>query len=142
MARARKRNKPVGPKEFDPSRWAHVVFAAFAGISAWVFGNLVENVWGWGWAQWPATIPRPNEFWAQGLGAIIGISLIVYLWSREQHFKFISDVATEVSQIVWPTRAETRAATVVVVIITLICSGILWLMDTFWSQATSWLYEL
>ena len=142
MARARKRNKQGGPTEFDASRWAHASFALFAGISAWMFSHLIEDVWGVLWAKWPQYIGRPSELWAQGAGVIVGIAIVVWMWSRERYFQFVADVATEVSQIIWPTRAETRAATVVVIVITLICSGILWLMDAFWSAVTDWLYAL
>lgn len=142
MGRARKRKKQGGPREFDASRWAHAIFALFAGISAWMFSHLVEDVWGVLWARWPQHIGRPSELWAQAIGVTIGIGIIVWIWSRERYFTFICETSTEVSQIIWPTRAETRAATVVVVVITLICSGILALMDAFWSRLTDWLYAL
>ena len=142
MARARKRTKQGGPKEFDSSRWAHAVFAVFAGISAWAFAHLIEDVWGFLWARWPQYIGRPSELWAQGVGAAIGIAVIVWIWSRKRYFDFVSEVSTEVSQIIWPTRAETRAATIVVVVITLICAGLLSLMDLFWSRLTDWIYAL
>ena len=143
MARARKRNKPGGPQEFDARRWAHAVFALFAGISAWMFAHLIEDLWGFGWARWPQYMGRPDEYWARGAGAVIGIGMMVWVWSRERYFEFVAEVATEVSQIIWPTRAETRAATVVVVVITLISSAILWLMDNvLWSPVTDWLYTV
>lgn len=142
MARARKRKKQGGPREFDATRWAHAVFAVFAGIAAWMFSHLIEDVWSVLWARWPQYIGRPNELWAQGAGVFIGIALMVWIWSRERYFQFVAEVATEVSQIIWPTKAETRAATIVVVVITLICSGILALMDAFWSRVTDWLYAL
>lgn len=141
MARTRKRKKQ-GSQEFDSSRWAHAVFALFAGIAAWMFGHLVEDVWAVLWARWPADVPRPNQYWSQGIGAVIGIGMMIWVWSRERYFKFVTEVVTEVSQIIWPTRAETRAATVVVVVITLICSGLLALMDTFWTEVTDWIYGL
>ena len=142
MARARKRKKQGGPREFDASRWAHAVFAVFAGIAAWMFSHLFEDVWGVLWAKWPQYIGRPSELWSRGAGVVVGIVVMVWIWSRERYFQFVAEVATEVSQIIWPTRAETRAATVVVVVITLICSGILALMDAFWSRVTDWLYAL
>ena len=142
MARARKRKKQGGPTEFDPSRWTHAVFAVFAFIMAWACGHMVEDSWGFLWATWPQYIGRPNEYWAQGAGAVVGIAAMIWIWSREEYFKFVSEVTTEVSQIIWPTRAETRAATIVVIIITLICAGILSLMDAFWSRLTDWLYAL
>jgi preprotein translocase subunit SecE len=142
MARARKRKKQGGPREFDASRWAHAVFAVFAGIAAWMFSHLFEDVWGVLWAKWPQYIGRPSELWSQGAGVVVGIAMMVWIWSRERYFQFVAEVATEVSQIIWPTKAETRAATVVVIVITLICSGILALMDAFWSRVTDWLYAL
>lgn len=142
MARARTRKKQGGPQEFDASRWAHAIFAIFAGVSAWMFSHLVEDVWGVLWAQWPQYIGRPNEYLAQGIGAAVGIAVMIWVWSREEYFKFVEEVSVEVSQIIWPTRAETRAATIVVIVITLICAGILSLMDAFWSRLTDWLYAL
>jgi preprotein translocase subunit SecE len=142
MARPRKRKKQGGPQEFDASRWAHAAFALFAGISAWMFSHLIEDVWGVLWARWPQFVGRPSELWAQGVGVAVGLALIIWIWSRERYFRFVAEVATEVSQIIWPTRAETRAATIVVIVITLICSGILALMDAFWSRVTDWLYAL
>jgi preprotein translocase subunit SecE len=142
MARARKRKKQGGPNEFDANRWAHAVFAVFAGIAAWMFSHLIEDVWAVLWAKWPQYIGRPSELWAQAVGAVIGLTIMVWVWSRERYFQFVAEVSTEVSQIIWPTRAETRAATVVVVVMTLICSGILALMDAFWSRVTDWLYAL
>ena len=139
---ARKRKKAAGKQEFDSSRWTHAIFAAFAFMAAWMFVHLIEDVWAWTWSEWPQAIPRPIDLWAKGAGIIIGIALVVWGWTREKYFKFVSEVVVEVSQIIWPTRAETRAATIVVVVITLICSGILALMDLFWSRVTDWLYAL
>ena len=142
MARARKRKKQGGPNEFDPSRWTHAVFALFAFMMIWVCYHMVDFIWGGLWARWPQYIGRPNEYVSQGIGAVVGLAVMVWIWSREEYFKFVSEVTIEVSQIIWPTRAETRAATIVVVVITLICSGILWMMDLFWSNVTDWLYAL
>jgi preprotein translocase subunit SecE len=139
---ARKRKKQGGPQEFDASRWAHAAFAVFAGIAAWMFSHLFEDVWGVLWARWPQYIGRPSELWSQAGGVVVGLAVMVWVWSRERYFQFVAEVATEVSQIIWPTKAETRAATVVVVVITLICSCILALMDAFWSRVTDWLYAL
>ena len=122
--------------------WAHASFAVFAGIAAWMFSHLIEDVWAVLWARWPQYIGRPNDLWARGAGVVVGIAMMIWIWSRERYFNFVAEVATEVSQIIWPTKAETRAATVVVVVITLICSGILALMDAFWSRVTDWLYAL
>ena len=68
--------------------------------------------------------------------------LTFWAWRKEDYFKFVSEVATEVSQIVWPTKAETKQAVIVVIVITLICSGLLSVMDLVWSNFTDYLYAL
>ena len=141
MARTRK-TKKKGSKEFDPTRWAHAVFMLFAFMSMWMFAHLVEDVWAFSWSKWPADVPRPTEWISNAVGIGIGLLIVVVCWRVEKYFKFVCEVATEVSQIIWPTRAETKAATIVVVVITLIVSGLLWGMDTVWSRATDYLYAL
>ena len=95
MARAHKRKKQGGPQEFDASRWTHAVFAIFAGIAAWMFSHAVEDSWALAWAQWPAQIPRPNEYWAQGVGIALGLAIIIWIWSRERYFKWITEVVVD-----------------------------------------------
>jgi preprotein translocase SecE subunit len=141
MARTRK-TAVKRSREFDPSRWAHVTFVVGGFLVAWIFSHLVEDVWAFVWSQWPQMVGRPNAYWSKGGGIVAGVILTFWAWRKEEYFKFISEVATEVSQIVWPTRAETKQAVFVVIVITLICSGLLSVMDLVWSNFTDYLYAL
>ncbi|NJK31606.1 MAG: hypothetical protein HC927_03850 [Deltaproteobacteria bacterium] len=100
MARARKRKKQ-GSGEFDPTRWAHATFALFAIMTAWLFVSMVEDVWGWAWSRWPASIGRPHQVLGPAIGIVSGLGLMVFLWTRERYFKFVCEVAVEVEQIIW-----------------------------------------
>ena len=140
MARTRKKKNKAG--EIDPSRWAHAVFMLFAFMAMWMFSHLVEDVWAFTWSKWPADVPRPTTWISNSIGIAIGLLSVIIAWRVERYFKFVCEVVIEVSQIVWPTKAETKAATTVVVVITLIVSGLLWGMDTGWSHATDYLYDL
>lgn len=141
MARTRKTGVKRS-REFDPSRWAHVTFVLGGFLAAWAFSHLVEDVWAFVWSQWPQAVGRPNAYWSKGGGIAAAVVLTFWAWRKEDYFKFISEVATEVSQIVWPTRAETRSAVIVVIVITFICSGLLSVMDLVWSNFTDYLYAL
>jgi preprotein translocase subunit SecE len=141
MARKRK-NKSKGSQDFDPTRWAHAVFVLAAFMLMWAFSHLVEDVWAAVWSQWPQAVPRPQTLWANAGGIVIGLAGAIYGWRVDKYFKFICEVSIEVSQVVWPTRAEVRAATIVVITMTLICSGLLSIMDFGWSNATDYLYSL
>ena len=82
----------------------------------------------------------------QGVGLMLAIDLALFgailAWRNKRWFTFVSEVAVEVSQVTWPTKVETRVATIVVVVLTIICSVILAMMDLFWSNVTDWLYAL
>lgn len=141
MSTTRRRKKHVIDRDFDPNRWAHLAFALGGFMGAWMFSNLVEDGWAIIHSYYPQ-IGRPVPFTANGIGIAIALIATIFAWRREKWFKFVCEVAIEVSQVVWPTRTETRAATVVVIVITLICSVLLSGMDLFWSSITDWLYGI
>jgi preprotein translocase subunit SecE len=141
MSTTRRRKKHDVAREFDPSRWAHLCFALGGFMGAWVFANLVEDTWAIIWSYYPQ-IGRPVPITANSIGIGIGLLGTILAWRRKAWFDFVNEVAIEVSQVTWPTRAETRAATIVVIVITLICSVLLSGMDLFWSGVTDWLYGI
>jgi len=141
MARSRRRKKTRIQRELDPTRWAHFMFALGGFVAAWMLSHLVEDVWAIIWSYWPQ-LARPDTFIANAVGIGIALVATVIAWRREPWFKFCCEVVVEVSQVTWPSKAETRAATIVVIVMTLICSGILATMDSFWSLVTDWLYGI
>ncbi|GEM_PF-1332999 len=140
MARTYKKEIKTG--EFDSSRWAHAVFMLFAFMAMWMFSHLVEDLWAFTWSNWPGDVPRPTTWIANAIGISVGLISTIVAWRVERYFRFVCEVVVEVEQIIWPTKAETKAATIVVLVITLIVSGLLWGMDTSWSYATDYLYDL
>ncbi len=143
MARSKKRKPKSGiSRDLDPSRWAHLIFVLGGFMGAWVLANMTFALWDTIWAYWPQSVPRAAEMTSNLIG--IGIALLgtIYAWRRKDWFKFCTEVVVEISQVTWPTRSETRAATVVVIVMTLISSTILWGMDRLWSTITNWLYGI
>lgn len=141
MARTRKRKPAKKSQDLDPSRWTHAIFALGGFISAWVLVNFVDDMWAFLGTYWPQ-LGRPKSWMSTGIGIVLALILTIWAWRKEKYFKFVSEVVVEVSQVTWPTRAETRAATVVVIVISLICSGLLWFMDVTWNKVTTFLYAL
>jgi preprotein translocase subunit SecE len=141
MARTRRRKPTQADKEFDPSRWTHALFAVGGFMLAWVMVHFVDDVWAFVGSYWPA-LGRPKAWMSTGLGLVVALGTTVWAWRREKYFRFVSEVVIEVSQVTWPTRAETRAATIVVVVISIICSCLLWIMDVTWNTVTDYLYSL
>jgi preprotein translocase subunit SecE len=140
MARAR-RKKGASTREFDPRRFAYLIFVLGGFLGSWVLANAIEDIWAMIWA-WRPTFERPSELASTIAGITIAFLAALYAMRKERWFKFTIEVVEEISQVTWPTRAETRAATIVVIIMTLICSTILWSMDQIWSTVTNWLYGI
>lgn len=138
----KRKKKAVVVHEFDPTRWVHVAFFAFFLMLVWMLVHLFEDAWDLLFLAWPNIVGRPQTGYAQLAGGIVSIIAYIYALRRKDWKTFVSEVAIEVSQIVWPTRAETRGATVVVITITLICSLLLAGMDVVWSSVTDWIYGI
>ena len=137
----RNKRKEAIQRELDPSRWAHLIFALGGFIGAWVLSNAIDDVWNIIWSYWPQ-IGRPNPLTSNIIGISVAVAGAIYAWRKERWFKFTTEVVVEISQVTWPTKAETRAATVVVIVMTLICSVILFGMDQMWSNVTDLLYGI
>ena len=142
MAKTRTPKRAGSEKEFDPSRWAHASFVLGGFMAAWVLSNFVETVWSLSWSAWPQSFSRPSANLSKVSGSVMAMVLTLWAWRKEEYFRFMSEVATEVSQIVWPTKAETRAATIVVCVLTLICAFLLFGMDQTWRAFTNFLYSI
>lgn len=137
----KKRKAATVKRDFDPSRWAHLIFVLGGFLAAWVLTNFIEDGWALLWDYYPQ-VGRPQSLVANSIG--IGIALLgtVLAWRRREWFDFTKEVVVEVAQVTWPTRAEIRAATIVVIVMTLICSVLLFGMDQVWSNATDLLYGI
>lgn len=139
--RRKKRKKPALKREFDPSRWAHLIFALGGFVGAWVLAHAIEDIWAIAW-QYAPTIGRPSSSMSNVIGIGIAVLAAVICWRNPRYFKFTTEVVVEISQVTWPTKSEIRAATVVVIVITLICSALLFGMDQIWSLVTDSLYGI
>lgn len=143
MARSKKRQAKAGLKrDLDPSRWAHLIFVLGGFMGAWVMANAIEDGWDIIWATWPQAVSRPEALISNLAGIACAVIGTAYAWRRKDWFTFCTQVVIEISQVIWPTRAETRQMTVVVIVMTLISSGILAVMDQLWQAVTNLLYGI
>ena len=138
--RRKKRRAPI-KRDFDPARWAHVIFFVLGAAAAWVLTNAIDNIWAIVFDYYPQ-VGRVNELTANVIGLSIALVGTLYAWRRKDYFKFCTEVVTEISQVTWPTKAEIRANTGIVISVTFICSILLFAMDQLWSKATNLLYGI
>ena len=75
------------------------------------------------------------------LGLFCGIGGALALYRHAVVNTFAHEVANELVKVTWPTWNETRASTVVVIIVTLICALGFAFFDFIWSNLTGLIYS-
>ncbi len=74
------------------------------------------------------------------LSGIVGLVLaaggVFYAWSRADVQTWASEIAVELSKVTWPKWPETKQHTIVVIVFSLVLSGILAIFDFFWKWLT------
>jgi preprotein translocase SecE subunit len=80
------------------------------------------------------------------LSDLIGISVGVFggiaLWRHETVFRLAHEVAAETRKVTWPGQEETRVATIVVMVTTVIAALFLWAFDVTFSALSRLIYQV
>ncbi|QQR91666.1 MAG: preprotein translocase subunit SecE [Myxococcales bacterium] len=122
----------VGTRTMGLERYVQFAFLVFAIGMFWFVDNFVNTVW--------AYFAEPDQKLISGIAAVVGM-VGAFLLYRNQKVKGLSDdVAQELARVTWPTRKETRYASLVVVITSIVAAVLLGLMDAAWSALTDFIY--
>ena len=122
MAQATAPNKPV-----------HLMFLCGGLLLFFMLQWTVDWIWGY-FAR------TPDEFYITVFAGIVALIVGVYLYRRESTYDLANEVAVELQKVTWPTAKEVRAATIVVIIMTIISASILGFFDFVWSKVTEVIY--
>jgi preprotein translocase subunit SecE len=99
----------------------HVLLAAFGG-----FGPTQ-----------PLTRPLWSEWtWCTVIGLGLTGAAAVYLWVSPKTNQVSMEIIAELRKVSWPSFAETRAATIAVIVASMIAAVLLGLFDVFWQFVT------
>lgn len=114
-------------------RWVQFAFIGLALVAFWLLDNLINDIWD--------AFREPNSTYVTALAAVISITGTIIAYKKPKYYKFVTEVSVELSKVRWPNRVETRAHTVVVVIVSIIAAVILGVFDAFWSGVTDLIYD-
>lgn len=78
---------------------------------------------------------------AQLLALVASVGVAIWLRRNDKIHSYAMEVGSELSKVTWPTWKDTKRATLVVIITTLVLSGILGLMDVIWGALSRWFYS-
>ncbi|HKP58179.1 MAG TPA: preprotein translocase subunit SecE [Polyangiales bacterium] len=123
----------VSSRGLGLNRWVQYVFVVIAAFVLWLADKLVLLAWG--------TWDEPNEVVATVLSAAIGVTTALVLYRNEKSHRLVVDVVSELSKVTWPSRKETYASTIVVIVTSLIAAAIVGSFDFVWSAITDLLYK-
>jgi preprotein translocase subunit SecE len=125
--------KSPGGTQLDLTRYVHFIFIGGGLIATYLAYKLVEGLW-------QRFEPYPSFVLTGAAGHLIGAGAAVYLWRHERTRQLATETVGELSRVTWPTRPELSAATVVVIVTSVIVAIILGLFDAFWSWLTGIVY--
>jgi preprotein translocase subunit SecE len=116
-----------------PNKPVHLYYLVGGLVSFYLLQWTGEWLWGY-------FTRTPSELYITLGSGVVTLGLFVYLYRHERTYGLATEVAAELKKVTWPTAKETRAATIVVMVMTLISATILGLFDLVWSQLTKMIY--
>ena len=119
--------------QLDLTRYVHILFIAGGGLIAWLAYNVINNVW----ARFS---PDPSFPLLFSISLLVGGGTAFYFWRQENTRQLAQETVGELSRVTWPTRPELGAATVVVIVTSIVMSIVLGLFDFLWSWVTTIIY--
>lgn len=119
----------------DVSRYLSIAYLIAGLILAWVFAKTFGLLF---LAFGPASdmIVFAGVRLSVVLGVAVGFGLTFGAWRHERFSNYLTEVATELSKVTWPTREETYRNTYIVIAFSLLVAVFLALFDFVWKFAT------
>jgi preprotein translocase subunit SecE len=113
-----------------PNKYVHLAFAIGGLLAAFVLSKAGDWVWSY--------FAKPNELILNAFAIVVAGTAAVMAYRNERAFASVVDVTRELEKVTWPTRKETSAATIVVLVTVIIAALILSGFDAIWSFFTNW----
>jgi preprotein translocase subunit SecE len=115
------------------TRWVQSTFMVLALCLFWLLDKLITVGWGY--------FADPDSTTASAAAAL-GAGTAAWLAYRNVRVQAAAnDIVGELAKVSWPTRKETTASAIVVIITSIIAAVIVGSFDTIWSAITDLIYK-
>jgi preprotein translocase subunit SecE len=85
----------------------------------------------------PLTRPLVGDWtWSTLIGLLLAVVAAFILWRKPKTHDGSLEIAAELRKVSWPSLAETRAATIAVIVASLVSAVLLGLFDVLWQFLT------
>jgi preprotein translocase subunit SecE len=123
------------------ARYVNLPFVAIGLALYIILGELFGAVLGIFGSSTNFQVLGANFRLANLVAMVVAIGVAVWLRRNEKVHAYAMEVGSELSKVTWPTWKDTKRATLVVIITTLVISAILGLMDLIWGEVTRLFYS-
>jgi preprotein translocase subunit SecE len=113
-----------------PNKFVHLTFAIGGLLVAFVLARAID----WGWSY----VAKPNDLVVNGLAILLAGAAAIGVYTNERAHASVVEITRELEKVSWPTRKETSAATVVVLVTVLVSALVLSGFDAIWAFFTNW----
>ena len=114
-------------------KWVHMMFVVGGLLGCYVTVQMTEWIWGF--------FAKPKTVHVNLIGVGTAVIATLLIWRNKNTFTKATEIVNELVKVTWPTRPETSAATIRVIITTVIFSAFLGLFDLIWSWASNAIYS-
>ncbi len=116
------------------TRWVQVVFLVLFLFAFWILDKVITL----GWARFS----EPNSTLASATAALVAGFGAWRFYKAPRIQTWADEVVGELTRVAWPSRRETGASTIVVIVASLVAAAILGAFDAAWSTITDLIYKV
>lgn len=120
-------------QENAPNKPVHLIYLC-GGVLLFFLSQWTID-WLWGFFFSPL-----SETTASVIAFIVAVGACTYLYRSDRFYGHANEVAQELKKVTWPSAKEVRAATTVVLVMSVLSAVILWSFDLAWSFLTERVY--
>lgn len=124
---------PFAATAQGPNKPVHLVYLCGGLLLFYLLKWTTEWVWGY-------FTRAPSELYVTVFAAVVALVTGIVTYRHERVYGLVNEVCAELKKVSWPTGKEVKAATVVVIIMTIISALILGFFDFMWSNITQVIY--
>jgi preprotein translocase subunit SecE len=123
----------VATQDNAPNKPVHLIYLVGVVVLFYLLQWTIDWLWG-------AFVSPPSDMTVSLASGAIAAIAGVALYRNDRVYNLANEVATELKKVTWPTAKEVRAATIVVIIMSIVSALILGLFDFVWSNLTDLVY--
>ncbi len=123
----------------DVSRIVNLIYVGLALVAFVVFDKALNWLWEGVDALRHIGLIGDSITVSTVIALALTVGLMFYLYRNASAHSFLSEVVIELKKVTWPTWAETKRSTLIVIVFTVLLSMFLWGSDQIWSFLTDML---